>query len=166
MKKTILATLLAFAMCFVMSTSAFAETAEAESTLTSNVIGEATYLVSDDGITLVSSSGDPGIMPLSSVSGYNQATYGSGTSTLVIKCNGSGSGGMGITIQASCSYGDYKINFHGYAYNGEASSINSFVVTNNTRELHNLHQNTLREYRIEFTASGVPDYLVKVWIYG
>lgn len=162
--KRILSLLLAVAMCIAVPISAFAadtsdntnEVSEATSNTELNVIGEATFLVSESGIT-----------PLSSVSGFNQKTITGGSGTLVVSCNGTGTGGMGITVETYCSYGDYLVDVHGYARHGEASELNTTVCTNNPYKLYNRWQSYLTEYVLEFSApAGTPDYLVKVWIYG
>lgn len=103
--------LMAVAMVFSMSTVAFAATPETVTATTeealetsSNVVYEATYKVSSNsGVTLVSSSGDSDIMPLSSISGYNQKSmwdtdkdWGN-NNYMFIDCGGYGYGGMGIT---------------------------------------------------------------------
>lgn len=163
--KRIFSILLSVALCFAISTSAFAVSATSNCTSGTSpdnelkVIGEATCLVSDSGVTVLSAS--------SSVSGFNQKTISGGSGTLVISCNGTGTGGMGITIQSNCSYGDYVVNVHGYARRGNASELTTTICTNNPYELHNCWQDYLTEYVVEFSApSGTPDYLVKVWIYG
>ena len=165
--KRIFSILLALTMCFAISTSAFAaeasdttnEAVEVTSDTELNVIGEATCLVSESGVTVLSTS--------SSVSGYNQKTISGGSGSLVISCDGTGTGGMGITIQSYCSYGDYSVDVNGYARRGNASSFETRICTNNPYELHNQWQDYLTEYVVEFEAeAGTPDYLVKVWIYG
>jgi len=175
--KKFLASILVLAMTFVMSTTSFAATPSEftnEETVagSSNVIGEATYRVSNSGITLVDYEGDSDIVTLStksSVDGYNQKTVSGGYGTLYIRCSGSGTGGMGITIRTGCAYGDYRIHFHGYSTFGEASEISGDMNTNDTKEINDKWQSNLSEYVIDFSAyddDGTPDFLVKVWIYG
>lgn len=175
--KKFLASILALAMTFAMSTTSFAATPSeftTEETIesSSNIIGEATYRVSNSEITLIDYEGDSDIVTLatkSSVDGYNQTTVSGGYGTLYIRCSGSGTGGMGITIRTGCSYGDYPIHFHGYSMYGEASEISGDMNTNETKEINNKWQSNLSEYVISFSAyddDGTPDFLVKVWIYG
>lgn len=45
------------------------------------------------------SNDETGIMPLSSTSGYASKTLNAGDKTITVKCNSSGTGGMGITIE-------------------------------------------------------------------
>ncbi len=180
----VFALLMAVVMVLSMSTAAFAATpetisAEEVTETSSNVLYEATYRVSSDsGITLVSSSGDSSIMPLSSVGGFNQkGMWGTDknwgdNNYLFLDCSGSGYGGMGITIKTSCSYGNYQIQFAGAAtaYAGDASTISGEMGTIDEVQFHNLWQRDLQEYFIVFApADGVtyvPDYFVQVWIYG
>lgn len=170
--KRTLAIIMAIAMCFSMSTFAFAtepSDSEEPSAIYGNVIGEATYLVSDGDMTLVDSSGDTaGIMPLSSIGGYNQKTITGGKGSILIDCNGQGWGGMGITIRTSCSYGDYPLIFEGLATIGSGSYIQGVISTNGEKFFSDLGQNNLDVYAITFqgTQSYTPDFLVRVWIYG
>lgn len=170
--KRTLAIILAISMCFSMSTVALAadpSTSSEDPSLCGNVIGQATYLVSDGHITLTESRGNTsGIMPLSSVSGYNQGAIVNGYGTLYIRCNGTGKGGMGITIQTGCSYGDYKIHYHGYSMYGDAGEIKGDMYTNDEVKLYDCWQYNLTEYVIDFSAyddDGTPQFFVKVWIY-
>lgn len=182
----VFALLMAVIMVLGMSTVAFASTSETIPTTTeeatktsSSVVYEATYKISSDsGITLVSSSGDSNIMPLSTISGYNQKSmYGTNkdwnsNNYLYINCGGSGYGGMGITIKTSCSYGNYRIQYAGgpTSYAGDGSTISGEMGTIDEVQFHDLWQNNLQEYLIVFSpADGVtyvPDYYVRVWIYG
>lgn len=180
----VFALLMAVVMVLGMSTVAFAATPEPIIASTEEapeasptVMYEATYKVSSDtGITLVDSSDDSGIMPLSSVGGYSQKSmWGSdkdwGSNNYVyVDCDGSGFGGMGITIKTSCSYGNYQIKFAGAPYAGEGSSISGEMGTIDEVQFHNLWHIDLQEYLLLFTPatdSGyVPDYYVQVWIYG
>lgn len=173
--KRFLLVFLSLLICFSTSFAALAMPSvsdldsEGSALESSNVpICEATYHVSSTKITLVNTSDNTGIMPMSTVSGYNQSGITTTRFTLSIPCNGSGKGGMGITIQASCSYGDYSIRYHGYAYEGTGTSITGTMLTNQTvKHDRNLLQVDLKKYCIEFECnSNTPDYFVKVWIYG
>ena len=158
--RRILSALLTLTLCFSLSSSVFAASAKGNETAAQkNLIGEYTFEVSGDGT----------VMPLSSVSGYNQKTVtaAEGNNGISIDCNGQGVGGMGITIETSCSNGNYQMEYAGSSVIGSASNISGRIWTNDHIELKsNLWQNNLGQY---FVAFGVPSgvsVFVKVWIYG
>ena len=79
--RRILSALLTLTLCFSLSSSVFAASAKGNETAAQkNLIGEYTFEVSGDGT----------VMPLSSVSGYNQKTVtaAAGNNGISIDCNG------------------------------------------------------------------------------
>lgn len=159
--KRISSFILALVLCFSFSTYAFAAevSTSADDVVTGedlHIIGEYTFEVTEDGI-----------MPYSSVGGYNQKAITADDRTLVIECSGSGMGGMGITIETTCSQGAFSIDYAGASYIGDASTITGTMKTQDHLELHNLWQSNLQEYYLFFTIpSHISSYFVKVWIYG
>lgn len=151
---------LALVFCFTLtaSVSALDTTYSVENESTSNV-KLYTFEVSNASATLISRS---------SVSGYNQKTLTSGGSNngIFIDCNGSGRGGMGITIETSCSQGTYTIDYVGNSSIGYASAISGQIKTNDHVEYNNLTQSDLSEYYIAFDIPDGVSMFVKVWIYG
>lgn len=121
-----------------------------------NVVYFGTFEVSEDGIS-----------PRSSVGGFNQVTITSSSNAILIECNGSGWGGMGITIKTSSSYGPEGVSFHGASVIGSASSIDGNMSTIDEKVFNNLWQMDLQEYCIAFDmAHGTNSFFVQVWIYG
>lgn len=158
-KKYIGALLLALSICISSTVSTFATKIPTDATSNNarSIIGEYTFEVCSNGINTL----------YSSVGGYNQKSITSSDRYLSIDCSGSGSGGMGITIETSCSYGTYSIDYAGSSAIGSASSISGTMTTNSHIEKHNLYQTQLGQYILAFTIpSNVPSYFVKVWIYG
>ena len=152
--KRICSLLVALVLCFSFMTSASAAEVEKTSTENADVY---TFEVSKDSTTLISRS---------SVSGYNQKYVTSNDGGLIIECNGSGIGGMGITIETSCSQGTFDIDFTGGPFIGNASTINGTITSNDHLEIKNLMQNNIDEYLIAFRVPAGKSVFVKVWIYG
>ena len=150
---------LAMALCFSFATTALASESSASDNSGKRLLNAESYVyeVTEDGMNLVRSS----------VSGYNQKSIVSGSRTLAINCTGSGAGGMGITIETSCSAGNYTLSYQGAASQGIATSISGTMSTNGHVEKHNLYQEDLGQYIMTFSLpSGVSSYFVKVWICG
>ncbi len=158
--KQICSLMLAMVLCFSFVTSVSAtENNSADSSNRRLLNAESyTFEVTADGMELITRS---------SVSGYNQKAIVAGDQALVINCTGSGAGGMGMTIETSCSSGNYTLTYRGAAYEGIASSVSGTMSTNGHIEKHNLYQEDLGQYVMTFPLpSGVSSYFVKVWIYG
>lgn len=151
--KRIVSLLLALVLCFSFATSASA----AEISTPQKNTELYTFEVTKDGTSLVARS---------SVSGYNQKSITTNDHNIVINCNGSGAGGLGITIETSCSQ-TYEINYAGSSTIGYGDSISGKMTTNDHKEFHGKWQDTLTQYVIGFSApNGRASYFVKVWIYG
>lgn len=155
--KRFLSIALALTLCLSLSNSVFAKDINnSESMQDKEVIGEYTFEVSGDG----------SITPMSSVSGYGQKTVSAVDSGIIVDCNSQGIGGMGITIETSCSAGNFTMNYLGSPYIGAGSDISGEIGSNDHIERHNLWQSGLQEYLISFKVPSGVSMLVKVWIYG
>ena len=158
---------LALAMCLSLGTVAFAAEPDVSSEdAQPRVLGQATFLVSSDGVVPLESEGK--IMPRSSISGYKQQTLNGGAASMVIPCTSSGWGGYGVTIQTSSSYEDADIHVFGTVQSGNASSFEGMMTTNDELQFHNLmHLGNVSEFIILFsTDEGTRPYRATVWIYG
>lgn len=151
--KRICSLLLALVLCFSFVTSA-----SATEISTSQKCAEMyTFEVTQDGASVVGQS---------SVGGYNQKSITTNDHNIVINCNGSGAGGLGITIETSCSQ-TYEISFAGASSIGHGDAISGKMTTNDHKEFHKKWQDTLTQYVIGFSSpNGRDSYFVKVWIYG
>ncbi len=151
--RKILGIMLSVVLCMCMSSTALA----AEDT---------TIPVTEDGI--IFTEGEEGVMPLSSLSGYEQKTITPTDNTIYINCTSSGSGGMGITIKTSCSSGTYTVTYSGKATSGSGTGISRTTIrTNDEDKYGSLYQNNLKQYKITFDVpAGIPSFLAQVWIYG
>ena len=152
-KRRLLGILLSVVLCISMSSTTFAAEETAVPT-------------TEDGI--IFTEGEEGVMPLSSLSGYEQKKITPTDNTIYINCTSSGSGGMGITIKTSCSSGTYTVAYSGRATSGSASGISLTTIrTNDEDQYGSLFQDNLKQYKITFTVpDNVSSFLVQVWIYG
>lgn len=153
--------LLALALCLSMSVSAFATEIET----VDNTVAPVVYKDNMD----ASSGDDSGIMPLSSLSGYAYQRIYKGNHIMFIDCDGSGIGGMGITIKTDCStVNPIKVVGHVADGCGFASEIKSTPMTTKQElKLNNLSHMGLSRYIIAFDIpDGTPEFDAYVWIYG
>lgn len=160
--KRIFSALLGLILCFSLSISAFAaEPTAHEASTDKKVIGQYTFEVSGDGT----------VTPRSSLSGYAQKTVTAGNNGILIDCDGQGIGGMGITIDTSCSNGNYRMYYQGASNIGSASNISGYIYSNdhvvlNNSTGYNLWHSNLGQYFIAFDIPSGVSMLVQVWIYG
>lgn len=157
------ASLLAVAMfcCSALSASA-------EETLSDKGIvqgQEFTLELTSDGVASVCSA-DDGIMPLSSISGYNQESVNSSDPWITVPTSGSGTGGMGVTFEASSSWnGTMYVQMLG---GDDSLPLCDYPVKSKGKtEKGNLRTSNPGHYL--FTFSGIPSgvsVFVKIWIYG
>ena len=160
-KKKVLSCVMATILCLSFNATAFAaETPEPVIDVEqAQEAGVKLYAILDDG----------NIMPLSSISGYNQATLTSSAKGMLVECSASGIGGMGITVETSCSQ-TYNVNLVGSAGSSSlaTSELNKTISTNDHKEYHNLHHSgDFRYYLIGLDGIRSGDQVfVKVWIYG
>lgn len=158
-KKRIFSVLLTLALCLTCAMPTFAaEKAPAEASSTEKTAKLYTFEVSGDAERSVTRS---------SISGYNQKSITASNDYIFVPCSVSGSGGMGITIETSCSAGTYSMEYAGAPSIGVGYSIGGTMSTNDHVEIHDLfHGTNLEEYFITFNPPSGVSVLVKVWIYG
>lgn len=154
--KKLFSLFVAFSLCMAIAIPVFAE----ENSTDASAPNCASYTleVTSDEVKVVRSS----------VSGYGSkilTSQGSGNGILV-SCNGSGWGGMGITIDTHCSQGNYTIEFIGTSTIGFGSDISGIITTNDHIVFEDLIQRNLSEYMIVFTIPEGVSVSVEVWIYG
>lgn len=155
MKKTnrIFSLILALVMCLSISIPAFA-----------------TEVPTEDNI-LVSQSNE-GITPMSNISGYGSATIKPGKSDfVVVYCQGSGIGGMGITVKTTCSAGTVNnVTFAGKATSSVlgGAEIDGTMSTNASMSYHNLYNGGVSVYSVlvQIPANAPGNVFVEVWVYG
>ena len=166
--KKLFSILLALVILLSFSSPAFAaETTED----VSNDVKATLYNVdlTSDGIVSVSDE-NGNIMPLSSISGYNQGDVSSNSSGFLVWVDSSGIGGMGVTVITSCSNWNGTITFNLASDTGSYAVKGAAIPTNGESQWHNLIHglpSTPAYYLAVF--SGIPaGYTVhaQVWIYG
>lgn len=163
--RLILATTTLVASLSLMSVPTFATEVD---TINDNVnnAGEAITLeLTSEGIVSASAS-SKGIMPYSSISGYEQQTINSSDHGVIVFTSGSGIGGMGVTIKASSSWnGDMTVHMAGY--DGSTPFMNAKVTANGTTYFNNLITTNPAFYLFNFLdiPSGVSVF-VQIWVYG
>lgn len=161
LSRRLFACLLAVVLCFSASASASATEIETvDSTLPSVMPNENTDVFSKN---------NSGVMPLSSLSGYGYQRIYKGNHIMIIDCDSSGFGGMGITIKTESS-NSYPITVLGAPLEGcgYASEIpRTAMTTNQEIQLHDLAHFSLGRYVIAFDIpDGTPEFDAYVWIYG
>lgn len=154
--KKIFSLFLALSLCMAMAVPAFA--AENPEEVSAPNCASYTFEVTSDGAKIARSS-------IWGSASKTLTSQGSGNG-IFISCDGSGWGGMGITIDTHCDQGNYTMEYAGTATDGIGSDISGTISTNAHLEINNLTQLNLKEYMIAF---GVPEGVsvsVDVWIYG
>ena len=154
--KKIFSLFLTLFFCIAMAIPAFAE--ENPTDVFASNCASYTLEVTSDEVKVVRSS----------ISGYGSKTLtkqGSGNG-IFITCNGSGWGGMGITIDTHCSQGTETIEFIGTSTIGFGSNIEGTITTNDHIVFEDLIQRNLSEYMIAFSIPEGFSVFVEVWIYG
>lgn len=147
-------------MLLMCSTTAFAAETPAVDTST---VKEVTLELNSDGI--VSADGDFSI--LSTISGYEQKTISSSDSAILVWTDGSGIGGMGVTVETSSSWSGYMSTNMLDTFNGKVPFQNYAIYSNGTTYFNNL--TTYNPAYYIFTFAGIPSgqtVFVKIWIYG
>lgn len=167
--KKIVSIFLAIIMMATLPSAAFASefSGEIESTLPKATLYN--LALNSDGIVSVSDeNGD--IMPLSSISGYQNGNVSKGSSGFTVWVNASGIGGMGVTVKTSCpNWPDGEIRFTLIGENGSVPINNSLIYANGEANYSNLwHGLPVPSYYLA-GFSGIPEgYTVyaQVWIFG
>ena len=147
---------IALSLCMAMAVPAFA--AENPKEVSAPNGASYTFEVTSDGAKMVRSNlwG----------SASKTLTKGGSNNGIFISCDGSGFGGMGITIDTHCSQGNYKMDFAGTSTIGSGSNISGTISTNAHKEFKRLTQFNLKEYMIAFDVPEGVTVSVDVWIYG
>ncbi len=160
--KKVLSCIMATVLCLSFNATAFASEATEPA-----IEQSAQSQNADIQFYTISSNGD--IMPLSSISGYGQATLTSDVKGMLVTCSASGLGGMGITVDTSCR-NTYQVHLVGEPTSAtiSTSKIDTQISTNDHYENGRLHHSgDFRYYLIGLDGIRSRDeVLVKVWIYG
>ncbi len=161
--KRFISVAIAMVMMLVMcSTTAFAaETPEADASTTKEI----TLAVTSEGVVSTESTdGDFSIQ--SWISGYEQKTISQGDPGVLVWVDGSGWGGMGVTIESSSSWSG-NMYVHMLGEDGSVPFSNKAVYSNGISYFNNLDTHNPAYYVFNFT--GIPagqTVFVKIWIYG
>lgn len=106
------------------------------------------------------------ISPRSSISGFDQRSLTPNSAGIQVFVDASGSGGMGVTINASSSWNGYmSVNMLGS--NGSTAFTGRAVYSNGETKFNNLRHSSPTYYVLTF--AGIPSgqsVFVQVWIYG
>ena len=103
----------------------------------------------------------------SSISGYNQADLTNTSNGLLVWVNASGIGGMGITVETSCSTWNGTVTLHIAPNSGSAVVNGDYISVNDHVEYHNLLHASPAYYYVGL--GGIPSghtVHIQVWIYG
>ena len=148
---------LVFALTLCLSLTTMVSAAEIPNEAAPN--GESyTFEVTSDGTRIVRSS-------IWGSASKTLTSHGSDNG-IFISCNGTGWGGMGITIDTHCSQTNSQMTFAGTSTIGFGSDISGSISTNGHIEFHDLTQIDLKEYMIAFDVPEGVSVYVDVWIYG
>ena len=159
--------LLALIMTTFLSSTAFAV---APSVDANNDVEATMYnvVLNSDGIVSVSDERG-NIMPLSSISGYQNGNVTNGSPGFLVWVDASGIGGMGVTVKTSCSNWSGTITFDLMGDNGHYPIESEHIPTNGEKQFHNLmHGLPVPAYYLA-SFSGIPVWYTvyaQVWIYG
>lgn len=108
------------------------------------------------------------IMPLSSISGYNNGNLTSSSKGIIIRVSAEGIGGMGVTVKTSCStWTNGTITFNLIADTGANPIQNAKISSNGETKWSNLMHGSPAYFLADF--SGIPSghtVYAQVWIYG
>lgn len=153
--KWIISSILAVVICFSLNLPVFASRESINNSIPQEILSE----------------DEAGIMPMSSISGYAYKRVRKGDNGIIIPINGSGIGGMGITIKTASSY-QGNIEYYGTLLTDIpftwASDIEGKVSSNGEKVWNNLTHATGNnfEYGIFFDMPAGVEMDVWVWIYG
>lgn len=108
------------------------------------------------------------IIPLSSISGYNNGNLTSSSKGFIVRVSADGIGGMGVTVKTSCpTWTNGTITFNLLGNNGSIPISNAKISSNGETKWSNLMHGSPAYFLADF--SGIPSghtVYAQVWIYG